>query len=76
LRDATERLFLVGPESMLFSIQATIGATQPRKTYPQLPIEVADTFPSGPQAVAEEPGFPEVDHGESARFGQTGKAEG
>ena len=22
-------------------------------------------------AVAEEPGFPEVDHGESARFGQT-----
>src|ERR1035441_10841003 len=49
---------------MLSSIRAIVGATQPRKTYPQLPIEAADTSASGLQAAAEERGFPEGDRGE------------
>src|ERR1019366_3013082 len=71
----TNDRFWLGPGSMHASILATVGATQPRRIYPGLPIEAADNSASRPQPVAEEPSFPGVGRSVSARFGKTGEVE-
>ena len=57
------------------SILAIVCATQPRRTYPDLSIEAADTSASRHQAVAEEPGFLKSGRGVSTTFGRTDEVE-